>query len=131
MYQMASSWSGFCSLVAEGTRVNCHQSRTAVILAQISMLFVASTKIPSQSGKSKLKHPRIELSSGTPDLALQHVAVSSSPFLSRLVLLLDWLVLAKMTLEQGLAHFSVKGQIINTFGFAGHAISGATIQLCH
>lgn len=75
------------------------------------------------------------MSSGTLDVglkaALQHVAVSSSLFPSRLVLLSGWRVWAKMTLEQGMAHFSVKGQIINVFGFAGHAISGATIQLCH
>ena len=33
-------------------------------------------------------------------------------------------------LEQGLANFSVKYQIV-TFGFSGHMVSATTSQLCH
>lgn len=33
--------------------------------------------------------------------------------------------------SQGWQTFSVKGQIINTLSFAGHAISVAAVQLCH
>lgn len=32
---------------------------------------------------------------------------------------------------QGWAHFFLQGQIVNTLGFASHAVSVATTQLCH
>ena len=33
-------------------------------------------------------------------------------------------------LKQGSASFSVRGQIVNIFGFAGHKLSVETTQLC-
>ena len=45
-------------------------------------------------------------------------------------LLFRFFILTNDVLEQGLAHFFVKGQLVNIFSFAGHTASAATTQLC-
>ena len=39
--------------------------------------------------------------------------------------------LKQIILKQGLANFSIEGQMVNILVFAGHSVSAMTTQFCH